>query len=169
MDCPSCARKIETAVQKLPQVASVRVIFASENLLVEAHSDIRPAIEQAVNHAGFSLISKDSPIRRRWRDNASLILLMLLMIASWLAEPAHAAVGRSPVCATTLVGLVPVARSAWQAIRSGSPFSIETLMTRAAGALVIGAHAEAAMVLLLFQLGNGWKPMPRAGAVASPR
>jgi Cation transport ATPase len=57
MDCPSCARKIETAVQKLPQVASARVIFASENLLVEAHSDIRPAIEQAVNHAGFSLIS----------------------------------------------------------------------------------------------------------------
>ena len=157
MDCPSCARKIETAVQKLPQVASARVIFASENLLVEAHRDIRPAIEQAVNHAGFSLISKDSPApaARRWRDNASLMLLTLLMIASWLLSQLTPLWGDRLFVLTTLVGLAPVARSAWQAIRSGSPFSIETLMTlAAAGALVIGAHAEAAMVLLLFQLGE---------------
>ncbi|KAA8672891.1 zinc/cadmium/mercury/lead-transporting ATPase [Pantoea dispersa] len=157
MDCPSCARKIETAVQKLPQVASARVIFASENLLVEAHSDIRPAIEQAVNHAGFSLKSTENPApaARRWRDNASLILLTLLMIASWLLSQLTPLWGDRLFVLTTLVGLVPVARSAWQAIRSGSPFSIETLMTlAAAGALVIGAHAEAAMVLLLFQLGE---------------
>ena len=56
---------------------------------------------------------------------------------------------------TTLIGLAPVALSAGKLLRGGSPFSIETLMTlAAAGALIIGAHAEAAMVLLLFQLGE---------------
>ncbi|QGY27613.1 zinc/cadmium/mercury/lead-transporting ATPase [Pantoea cypripedii] len=156
MDCPSCARKIENAVQKLPQVHSARVIFASEKLVVDAENDIRPAIEQAVKNAGFSLISSDPQIQpSRLRENAGLLLLGVLMLASWLLSQVSPIWGDRLFIATTLVGLLPVARSAWRLLRSGSPFSIETLMTlAAAGALVIGAHAEAAMVLLLFQLGE---------------
>jgi Cd2+/Zn2+-exporting ATPase len=156
MDCPSCARKIENAVQKLPQVHSARVIFASEKLVVDAENDIRPAIEQAVKNAGFSLISSDPQIQpSRLRENAGLLLLGVLMLASWLLSQVSPIWGDRLFIATTLVGLLPVARSAWRLLRSGSPFSIETLMMlAAAGALVIGAHAEAAMVLLLFQLGE---------------
>ncbi|MBC2637317.1 Zn(II)/Cd(II)/Pb(II) translocating P-type ATPase ZntA, partial [Citrobacter braakii] len=62
--------------------------------------------------------------------------------------------------ATTLVGLFPIARQALRLMRSGSWFAIETLMSVAAiGALFIGATAEAAMVLLLFLIGErleGW-------------
>ncbi|MNQ61411.1 Lead, cadmium, zinc and mercury-transporting ATPase [compost metagenome] len=55
----------------------------------------------------------------------------------------------------TLWGLWPVARKAWALTKSGSPFAIETLMTVAAlGALFLGETAEAAMVLLLFMLGE---------------
>jgi Cd2+/Zn2+-exporting ATPase len=61
---------------------------------------------------------------------------------------------------TTLVGLYPIARQALRLMRSGSWFAIETLMSVAAiGALFIGATAEAAMVLLLFLVGErleGW-------------
>ncbi|MCG5238622.1 heavy metal translocating P-type ATPase [Azospirillum doebereinerae] len=54
-----------------------------------------------------------------------------------------------------LVGLVPTARRAFAAARSGTPFSIETLMTIAAiGAVVIGAAEEAAMVVFLFLVGE---------------
>ena len=156
MDCPSCARKIETAVQKLPQVQRARVIFASEKLLVEATGNIGPAIEQAVKNAGFTLTATDVPAPPRgWRDNAGLLLLALMMLASWLLSQASPLWGDRLFIVTTLLGLAPVARSAWKLLRSGSPFSIETLMTiAAAGALIIGAHAEAAMVLLLFQLGE---------------
>ncbi|MFT4270121.1 MAG: zinc/cadmium/mercury/lead-transporting ATPase [Pantoea sp.] len=156
MDCPSCARKIETAVQKLPQVRNARVIFASEKLVVDAENDIRPAIEQAVKNAGFRLTSTDpQPQPGRLRENAGLLLLALLMLASWLLSMAAPVWGDRLFVVTTLVGLLPVARSAWRLLRSGSPFSIETLMTLAAGgALMIGAHAEAAMVLLLFLLGE---------------
>lgn len=159
MDCPSCARKIETAVQRLPQVQQARVIFASEKLLVDTDQDIRATIEHVVKEAGFTLISSEpqssAKPERRWQENAGLLLLAVLMLASWLLSQATPVWGDRLFIATTLVGLAPIARSAWKLLRNGSPFSIEMLMTIAAfGALVIGAHAEAAMVLLLFQLGE---------------
>lgn len=159
MDCPSCARKIETAVQRLPQVQQARVIFASEKLVVDADHDIRATIEQVVKNAGFTLASNDPQSipqpESRWQENIGLLLLGGLMLASWLLSQVSPVWGDRLFIATTLVGLAPIARSAWQLLRNGSPFTIEMLMTlAAAGALVIGAHAEAAMVLLLFQLGE---------------
>ena len=159
MDCPGCARTIETAVQKLPQVTQARVIFASEKLEVCAPAAMQAAIEQAVKQAGFRLHAADAPALppadSRWRDRAALLLLALLMLTSWLISQQSPIWGDRLFVATALAGLLPVAHSALQRIRSGSPFSIETLMTAAAaGALVTGAHAEAAMVLLLFLIGE---------------
>ncbi len=57
--------------------------------------------------------------------------------------------------AAMLVGLVPIARRAVMAAVSGTPFSIEMLMTIAAiGALVINATEEAAAVVFLFLVGE---------------
>lgn len=57
--------------------------------------------------------------------------------------------------AALAVGLVPVSRRAYAAAMTGTPFSIETLMTIAAiGAVFIGATEEAAMVVLLFLIGE---------------
>lgn len=54
-----------------------------------------------------------------------------------------------------LIGLVPIARRAIMAALSGSPFSIEMLMTIAAlGAVIIGATEEAAAVIFLFLIGE---------------
>ncbi|RKF15389.1 cadmium-translocating P-type ATPase [Roseovarius spongiae] len=55
----------------------------------------------------------------------------------------------------TLIGLVPVARRAFAMTRAGMPFTIEMLMTIAAGgALVIGEPEEAALVVFLFAVGE---------------
>ncbi|MBY5855762.1 heavy metal translocating P-type ATPase [Rhizobium ruizarguesonis] len=54
-----------------------------------------------------------------------------------------------------LVGLVPIARRAVMAALSGTPFSIEMLMTIAAvGAVIINAGEEAATVVFLFLVGE---------------
>lgn len=54
-----------------------------------------------------------------------------------------------------LFGLIPIVRRAWVAATSGTPFSIEMLMSIAAvGALAIGATQEAAVVVLLFLVGE---------------
>ncbi|WP_241005934.1 heavy metal translocating P-type ATPase, partial [Aeromonas media] len=80
-----------------------------------------------------------------------LSLAALMLVAALL--PAQ--LGQPLFTLATLWGLWPVARKAWALTRSGSPFAIETLMTVAAlGALFLGETAEAAMVLLLFMLGE---------------
>ena len=54
-----------------------------------------------------------------------------------------------------LIGLVPIARRAIMAASSGTPFSIEMLMTiAAAGAVIINAAEEAAAVVFLFLVGE---------------
>lgn len=54
-----------------------------------------------------------------------------------------------------LVGTAPVAKRAFMALRSGSLFTIEMLMTIAViGAIVIGATEEAAIVVFLFAVGE---------------
>lgn len=57
--------------------------------------------------------------------------------------------------AALAVGLIPIMRRAYEGVRQGTPFTIEMLMTIAAtGAVFIGATQEAAMVVLLFLIGE---------------
>lgn len=83
-----------------------------------------------------------------------------MMAISWGLEQFNHPFGQIAFIATTLVGLYPIARQALRLMKTGSYFAIETLMSVAAiGALFIGATAEAAMVLLLFLIGErteGW-------------
>ena len=156
MDCPSCARKIETAVQRIDGVSRARVLFSTEKLVVSSNTDLSKKIEQVVKQAGFSLKTREkAPEPSFWQQNRTILLLSLLMLASWLLSSVDETSGRIAFIATTLMGIWPVGRKALQLMRSGTPFAIETLMTVAAiGALFIGASAEAAMVLLLFLLGE---------------
>ena len=72
--------------------------------------------------------------------------------------------------AACLIGVAPVARRALAALRSGMPFTIESLMTiAAAGALVIGAAEEAALVVFLFAVGEALKGVAAGRARASIR
>ncbi|WFQ79252.1 zinc/cadmium/mercury/lead-transporting ATPase [Xenorhabdus sp. SF857] len=160
MDCPSCAGKIENAVKKLPDAKQVKVLFTTEKLVVDADIDIRAAVEQAVKQAGFTIkeassASKLPPEVNHWKTFSPILILTALMFISWGISKAHAPAGQIAFIITTLIGLYPVATKAIKLIRSGTPFAIETLMSVAAiGALFIDATAEAAMVILLFKLGE---------------
>lgn len=167
MDCPSCARKIETAVGRVAGVQQARVLFATEKLVVDLAPGLSPdPITAAVLAAGFRLKGEasakaaDDKHRSPWlttlgnlfgKYGQPLSLAALMLVAALL--PAQ--FGQPLFTLATLWGLWPVARKAWALTKSGSPFAIETLMTVAAlGALFLGETAEAAMVLLLFMLGE---------------
>ncbi|MFM1348408.1 zinc/cadmium/mercury/lead-transporting ATPase [Yersinia proxima] len=162
MDCPSCARKIENAVSNLVGIENVKVLFATEKLVVDACSDIRPQVQQAVIQAGFSLVDTQSPgagknseSETRFREYLPIALLTTLMLLSWGISLFSVELSELAFTVTTIVGLIPIVTKAWKLIRSGTPFAIETLMSVAAiGAMFIGATAEAAMVLLLFMVGE---------------
>ncbi|MEI9483756.1 Zn(II)/Cd(II)/Pb(II) translocating P-type ATPase ZntA [Enterobacter cancerogenus] len=162
MDCAACARKVENAVKQVPGVSHVQVLFATEKLLVSADRDVSKQVETAVSQAGYSLRSESAPVEKTslLRENLPLLTLVIMMAVSWGLEQINHPFGNLAFIATTLVGLFPIARQALRLMKSGSWFAIETLMSVAAiGALFIGATAEAAMVLLLFLVGErleGW-------------
>ncbi|WP_320713006.1 Zn(II)/Cd(II)/Pb(II) translocating P-type ATPase ZntA [Enterobacter cloacae] len=162
MDCAACARKVENAVKQIPGVSHVQVRFATEKLLVSAESDVSEQVVSAVSQAGYSLRSETAPAEKTapLRENLPFIALVMMMALSWGLEQINHPFGNLAFIATTLVGLYPIARQALRLMKSGSWFAIETLMSVAAiGALFIGATAEAAMVLLLFLIGErleGW-------------
>lgn len=101
---------------------------------------------------------------QRWFQTGKGRLVLLtgaLLGAAWGLERLTASltgsadIGRWAFTAACLIGLAPVARRAWESLRSGNPFTIEGLMTIAAlGALTIGAAEEAALVVFLFAVGE---------------
>lgn len=163
MDCAACARKVENAVRQIRGVNHAQVLFATEKLVVDTDADLRAQIERAVQKAGYTLRSEDSrdaAPESRLKENLPFITLIIMMAISWGLEQFNHPFGQLAFIATTLVGLYPITRQALRLMKSGSWFAIETLMSVAAiGALFIGATAEAAMVLLLFLIGErleGW-------------
>ncbi|MFI0488942.1 MAG: zinc/cadmium/mercury/lead-transporting ATPase [Yersinia sp. (in: enterobacteria)] len=162
MDCPSCARKIENAVNNLAGIENIKVLFTTKKLVVDAYTDIRPQVQQAVTQAGFSLIDTQAVSEQKTGTPEShlneyfpLGLLITLILISWGSSLFNTELSEFAFIATTIIGLIPIATKALKLTRSGTPFAIETLMSVAAiGAMFIGATAEAAMVLLLFMVGE---------------
>jgi Cd2+/Zn2+-exporting ATPase len=167
MDCPSCARKIETAVSRVAGVQQARVLFATEKLVVDLAPGLSPdPVTAAVLAAGFRLKGAQAATAHTTTEGATrqspllttlgkywqpLSLAGLMLVAALLPKE----FGQPLFTLATLWGLWPISRKAWALTRSGTPFAIETLMTVAAlGALFLGETAEAAMVLLLFMLGE---------------
>ncbi|MEH0387585.1 zinc/cadmium/mercury/lead-transporting ATPase [Vibrio mimicus] len=162
MDCPFCAQKIEKAVKQLSDVAQVQVTFATQKLVVGFNQQTTAlSIEQAVINSGFTLSSSGAAASNSeqtkppfWQsENARIIGIAALMAVGVLVNSAE--ISRWIFTITCLLGLLPIIQQAWRLAKSGSPFSIETLMSVAAiGALYLGETLEAAMVLLLFLIGE---------------
>ncbi|MDH2328085.1 heavy metal translocating P-type ATPase [Cereibacter sp. SYSU M97828] len=85
-----------------------------------------------------------------------VILTGALLGAAWGFELLTSAeLGYWAFLLACLIGVAPVAKRAFGALRMGQPFTIESLMTIAAiGALFIGAAEEAALVVFLFAVGE---------------
>lgn len=164
MDCPSCARKVETAVNKLADIEAVKVVFSTEKLIVDFnHAETEQKIEQAVNATGFRLhksASHSSPAvdSSPWykdSDTQRIIGLGFGVAIAALTGMWNTTLSQWMYVIVCLIGLIPIVGSAWRLAKSGTPFAIETLMSVAAiGALYLGATAEAAMVIVLFMIGE---------------
>ncbi|MFC3023353.1 zinc/cadmium/mercury/lead-transporting ATPase [Vibrio zhugei] len=164
MDCPSCARKVETAVKQLADIQTAKVIFSTEKLVVNYdHAETEQKIEAAVRASGFRLqqtshtssqVNQSTPWYRDSETQRILGIGLGIAIAA-LAGLWNTTISQWVYTLVCLIGLLPIACSAWRLAKSGTPFGIETLMSVAAlGALYLGATAEAAMVIVLFMIGE---------------
>lgn len=139
-----------------------------------AAGDARPdeADGLAAASAGDAHDHGFEPNARWWQQrNARLVAVFAVaLLGAWLIGLLHPSTGNWALIAAMLVGLYPIGRRAFAALMAGVPFSIESLMTVAAiGAVVIGAAQEAAMVLLLFLLGELLEGIAAGRARASIR
>lgn len=99
-----------------------------------------------------------APMAGLWwqsRKGRLTILSGAALVAAYTVGHLVPAIASYAFIVAMLVGLVPIARRAIIAALSGTPFSIEMLMTIAAvGAVIINAGEEAATVVFLFLVGE---------------
>lgn len=103
-----------------------------------------------------SLVQSSSPARW-WQSRKGFLTIIsgLALVAAYAVGKIFPDIANWAFVVAMFVGLVPIARRAFMAARSGTPFSIEMLMTIAAiGAVFIGAGEEAAAVVFLFLIGE---------------
>jgi Zn2+/Cd2+-exporting ATPase len=172
MDCSACAIKIENALKRVRGVSDVNVNYGLETLTFRLDQDRNSlrAVEDRIRALGYAPHVLDgvggvgsgnkheeadaNPWWRRPKGRRVVIAGAALFAAAALSalEPA---LSYWAYVAAALVGAAPVARRAFVAAAAGTPFSIETLMTIAAGgAAAIGAAEEAAVVVFLFAVGE---------------
>ncbi|MZG57810.1 zinc/cadmium/mercury/lead-transporting ATPase [Photobacterium lucens] len=167
MDCPSCAAKLEKSISSLAEVETAKVMFATEKLIVNMQpsqqattEQLKKRIEDKAQDTGFTLVANAAaaealPKKSFIQTHLEVIVIAAMMFLSFLLNQVSHSVGLVAFTLTTIVGLVPIVKKAISLGKSGSPFSIETLMSIAAiGALYLGETAEAAMVILLFLIGE---------------
>ncbi len=167
MDCPTCSAKIETALGRLSGIKSINVSYTSGALKVFHDEALgADAIKNQVIALGFKI--KEQQIEAHLHDHGNEAgpwwkthkAIMTMVCAASLAiayavSLLYPAVENEAYAGALVVGLFPIARRAFEGAKAGSLFSIETLMTIAAvGAFIIGATSEAAMVVLLFLVGE---------------
>ena len=176
MDCTSCGSKIDVAVRRLPGVSDVSVSVSSGLLTVRHDADFAgdPVMRQ-VRQLGYGVQLVDPPAAdaatsesappvaghvasgpwwwtRKAKLTAACGVALVLAYGFGFLFPTFE---RSVFLLALAVGLLPVGWRAFTAARFGTPFSIEMLMTIAAvGAVFIGAEEEAAVVVLLFLVGE---------------
>lgn len=176
LTCTDCAARVKAAVNKVEGVDDCQLDPTTGILTVSLSRPDLPAeqIAEAVSSAGHTLVidkserrQGDKPLwgfvrfvfsRRETTLTAiaglcTLLGLALAVIGTRFPLPVWSTI--APLAAAIVVGSIPVARHAWQELWLARSLGINTLMVIAVtGAVFIGEWAEAAIVVVLFALGE---------------
>jgi Cd2+/Zn2+-exporting ATPase len=183
LTCTDCAARVRAAVNQVERVNDCQVDPVTGTLEVSLAVPDLPTdqIASAVSSAGYTLVI-DKPDRtgtgRREREMdkplwgfvrfvlsrhettltaiAGLLTLLGLALTAVYSPPTLGGLGGVALFAAAIVvGGIPVTRHAWQELWLARSLGINTLMAIAVvGAAFIGEWAEAAIVVVLFSLGE---------------
>ncbi len=168
MDCADCAMTLERGVGRLDGVTWVSINFAGARMSLEyeAHQTNMEKVTKRVQSLGYRLneenanIAPDLGVVRGFiaqRPNQITLIAAALTAAggvlSLVSAPTVAKIAVFTLA--ILVAGASVARKAFNTLRATHQIDINTLMVIAVvGAAVIGAWLEAALVVVLFSLGE---------------
>jgi Zn2+/Cd2+-exporting ATPase len=111
------------------------------------------------NQAGHDHAAEAKELEeKRWwqtRSGRLVVISAIVFLIAFATSFVNHDLARYAYIIATLVNLYPVATRAWAGVQYGNPLGINMLATIAAlGALGIGEFAEAALVLVLFNIGE---------------
>ncbi|HJO90814.1 MAG TPA: cation transporter, partial [Anaerolineales bacterium] len=164
MDCVDCAHVLQKSLQRLDGVEDCSVNFASGRMQVIG-TVLFEDVSKCVSGLGYgvadnvrsesnnssSLLSK---IFSKPRNKATIVGIAFIILA-FLSEIAVPRITPVLFGLGFLAGLYFPSRTGWAALLSGRGLDMNVLMTlAAAGAYVTGQYAEAATVIVLFNLGE---------------
>ncbi len=172
LDCIECARGLEASIAKLPDVQEAKLHFFDSTLIVRG--DVKDKeLRRMITSLGYSVndggeakrAPADEPnallgfwryILQRIETQMALVaglVVLLSFVISWLGLPGWVMISMQ-IGALILAGW-PIARSGLVNLWVNHSFNINFLMTLAGiGAVVIGEYAEAASLILLFDLAE---------------
>jgi Cd2+/Zn2+-exporting ATPase len=155
MDCADCARHVEEAARSLPGVAAAQVSFASGKLfLVLENPQAEKELERVLRPMGYRLQPEGLRARGFPGPWPWALLTGGLLALAFLLTQAWPQWGTYGYALAALLGAFPLARRALAGLRQ-NPFSMQALVVLATlGALILGAWAEAAVVVFLFLVGE---------------
>lgn len=182
LDCVECAKGLESSVARLEVVETADLQFFNSTLTVKGDVDEKE-IRKLIASLGYGVDDEegagtapaDEPnallgfwryIVKRVETQMALIaagVVVLSLIFGWLGLPDWLVIGLQ-VGALVLAGW-PIARSGLVNLWINHTLNINFLMTLAGiGAVVIGEYAEAASLILLFDLAEGLEAFTNARA-----
>jgi Cd2+/Zn2+-exporting ATPase len=178
MDCASCAFKIEHALKRIDGADDIHVNVSAGWVSVTGEIDTAQAAK-SIQKLGYKVTPEKSnqhhhdhadhdvhdhahadPLddgKAWWQTGKGrlVILSAALIIAAMVIKYIMPQWREWPFVVATVVALLPVAKRAFAAARSGSIFTIEMMITIAAmGAIAIHTVEEAAIVVFLFLVGE---------------
>lgn len=175
MDCANCARELEDGIRRLSGVEAAHVDYMGARLVVTGSASF-DQLQARANALGKSLhdetvdAAPNEPETRRGGTAGfvdyllsanetrmavagALLTLIAVMLATFGVVDPRTADGL--LLGALVVAVIPVARSGVNGLRINRRFNINMLMTLAAvGAVIIGELLEAAVVVILFALGE---------------
>ena len=172
MDCASCVGKIESALSRMSGVSDVQLNFATRKLDLTLDPESKTTakdVEKTIKSLGFDItevseshdasnMTDDSLEAQHWwqsKKGKQVVVLGTLMSAAYVFSLIFPSYGTWVFALAVIMGVTPFVRTAWALAKTGTPFSIEMLMSVAAiGALIIGEAEEAAAVVFLFSVGE---------------
>ena len=168
MDCADCATKLEKGIAGLDGVQACRINFVTAKMDVEGEAHAEVVVKQ-IESLGYGIAPSEATTAPRTNlqriadllqqpRNILTLIGVVFIAAAFLTQSTLAAGSRLPSLLFVIGGLFGLyfpARAGWVAVRSGQGLDMNVLMSLAAlGAFVIGEYAEAAMVIVLFSLGE---------------
>lgn len=160
--CLDCAGDVGGFLRQLRGVVNVAILSTAGVIVVEHDGSVSPraVIDQAARAGvGIEPAEQKARERRKWWQQPKLIALGVAAVgflAGLLAEKALEAefAARVVYVVSTIIGGFYPAISGLRALRTGRLTISSLLVVAAGGAIALGVHEEAALLVVVFSLGE---------------